>query len=125
MGKTKGQLEAEISEAVLRFEKEHIGRGPDEIRTFIVADMVLVRERGALTAAETHLAKTTEGRDLIKQIRARLVENSRMLLCSLIRDITGIEVVALHSDVCTASGERILLFCLEDNLETSLLRNKK
>ena len=29
MEKTKGQIEAEITEAVIRFEKEYMGRGPD------------------------------------------------------------------------------------------------
>ncbi|MEI7833064.1 MAG: Na-translocating system protein MpsC family protein, partial [bacterium] len=29
-GKTKGQLEAEISEAITRFEREYMGRGPEE-----------------------------------------------------------------------------------------------
>jgi uncharacterized protein YbcI len=54
--RTKGQIEAEISQAILKFEKEHIGRGPEEIRTFVVADMIVVRERGVLTPAEIHLA---------------------------------------------------------------------
>lgn len=123
MAKTKGQIEAEISNAVLRFEKEHMGRGPDDIRAFIVEDMVVVRERGVLTPAETHLAKSAEGRELIRQFRARLVENSRVLLSSLVRDITNMEVVALHSDVCTTSGERVFVFCLDGNLEASLGRS--
>lgn len=117
-------MEAEISSAILKFEKEHMGRGPDDIRTFIVEDMVVVRERGVLTPAETHLAKTAEGRDLIKQFRARLVENSQVLLGSLVRDITNMEVLALHSDVCTASGERVLVFSLDRNLEALLQRQE-
>jgi len=27
-GKTKGQIESQISEAMIRFEKEYMGRGP-------------------------------------------------------------------------------------------------
>jgi len=52
MKKTKGQLEAEISNAIIRFEKEFMGRGPDETRTFIIEDMVLILLKGVLTAAE-------------------------------------------------------------------------
>ena len=125
MMRTRGQIEAEISQAILKFEKEHIGRGPEEIRAFVVADMIVVRERGVLTPAEIHLATTSDGKELIKQFRACLVENSRMLLASMIREITGRETVALHSDVCTSSGERVLVFCLEDNLEILLERGKK
>lgn len=125
MTRTKGQIEAEISQAILKFEKEHIGRGPEEIRTFVVADMIVVRERGVLTPAEIHLATTSEGTELIKQFRACLVENSRMLLSSMVKTITSREVVALHSDVCTNSGERVLVFCLDDDVEIMPERGKK
>lgn len=125
MAKTKGQIEAEISQAILKFEKEHIGRGPEEIKTFVVADMIVVRERGVLTPAELHLATTSEGKELIKQFRACLVENSRMLLSSMVKTITSREVVALHSDVCTNSGERVLVFCLDGEVEILPDRGKK
>ena len=38
--KTQGQLEAEIADAITRFEKEHMGRGPTETRAFLLQDMV-------------------------------------------------------------------------------------
>ena len=55
--KTKGQIEADISAAITQFEKDHLGRGPKEARTFIIQDMVLIRLRGVLTPAEEKLAK--------------------------------------------------------------------
>ena len=55
LDKSKGQVEAEVSEALIKFEKEFMGRGPQETRTFIVDDMVLVRLRGVLTPAERNL----------------------------------------------------------------------
>ena len=48
--KTKGQLEAEISEAIIKFEKEYMGRGPTETKTYIIDDLVLVRLKGILTS---------------------------------------------------------------------------
>ena len=51
INKTKGQVEAEISEAIIKFEKEYMGRGPDETKTYIIGDMILVRLRGVLTPA--------------------------------------------------------------------------
>ena len=33
INKTKGQVEAEISEAIIKFEKEYMGRGPDETKS--------------------------------------------------------------------------------------------
>ena len=58
---TKGQMEAEVSNALIAFEKDHMGRGPVDVRTHIIQDMVLIRLKGVLTPAERHLAKDDEG----------------------------------------------------------------
>ena len=82
MEKTKGQIEAEITEAVIRFEKEYMGRGPVEAKTYIVDDMVLVRLKGVLSRAEQQLATTGDdvfrGRELIKQVRREALERGRI-----------------------------------------------
>ncbi|NCQ32809.1 MAG: DUF2294 domain-containing protein [Armatimonadetes bacterium] len=113
---TKGQLEAEISEALIRFEKDYMGRGPDETRTHVINDMVLVRLRGVLTPAERRLAASSDeggrGRSLIKQVRIELLEKARVLLGSLVHDLTGQQVQSLHTDISTVTGERIILFTL-------------
>ena len=74
--RSKGELEAEISQSVIRFKKEYMGRGPLTVRTYLIDDMVLVRLQGVLTAAEQKLAEVEErsrGRDLIKQMRLELI----------------------------------------------------
>jgi uncharacterized protein YbcI len=40
--KTKGQVEARISEAIIKFEKEYMGRGPDETKTYIIDDIIFI-----------------------------------------------------------------------------------
>ena len=114
--KTKGQLEAEISEAIIKFEKEYMGRGPDETKSYIIDDMILIRLRGVLTLAEKQLAKTGgygNGRTLIKQVRIQLLEKARTLLETLVYDITGKKVQSLHTDISTVTGERVIIFALE------------
>jgi uncharacterized protein YbcI len=114
--KTKGQVEAEISEAIIKFEKEYMGRGPDETKTYIIGDMVLVRLRGVLTPAEKQLAKTDDnlkGRDLIKQVRIELLEKARVLLENIILDVLGKKVITMHTDISTITGERVIIFILE------------
>ena len=114
--KTKGQLEAEISEAIIRFQKEYMGRGPEETKTTLVDDMVLVRLRGVMTLAEKKLAGTApdaHGRALIKQTRFELLEKSRAPLEAVIEDITGCKTISLHQDMSTIVGEQIILFTLD------------
>ena len=117
MSRTKGEIEAQIGEALVRFEKEYMGRGPRETRTYIVDDVVLVRLQGVLTPAEEQLAKSAEGADLIKRTRVKLLEGARVLLERIIFDITTFQVKSLHSDISTKTGERIIAFTLEGNLE--------
>jgi hypothetical protein len=51
--RTKGQVEAEISNALIRFEREQLGRGPADVRTQIIQDMVIVRMSGISPSRNT------------------------------------------------------------------------
>jgi uncharacterized protein YbcI len=118
--KTKGQIEAEISEAVTRFEKEYMGRGPLETKTYLIDDMIIVRLKGVLTKSEYRLVKSernTKARDLIKQVRIELIENGRPLLESLIKGILRRKVTSLHTDISTVTGERLIVFTLDKKPE--------
>jgi len=114
---TKGQIESQISEAIIKFEKEYMGRGPMETKTYIIKDMIFIRLKGVLTPAEEQLAKTADGSELIKKIRIKLLEGARLLLENIISDLTGYQVKSLHTDISTKTGERIIIFILEQNLE--------
>ncbi|MFM7317292.1 MAG: DUF2294 domain-containing protein [Isosphaeraceae bacterium] len=116
MKKDQAELEAEISQAIIHFEKEFMGRGPVETRTWIIDDLILVRLKKVLTPAEQQLASASEdnrGRSLIKQVRQELLERGRPMLEAIVRDVTGVGVKSLHTDISTKTGERIIVFTLE------------
>jgi uncharacterized protein YbcI len=114
--KSTGEREAEISQAVTRFEKEFMGRGPLETRTYIIDDLVVVRLKGVLTPSEMKLAETDErrGRYLVKQVRQELIDHGRPVLEAVIREVLGVEVRSLHTDISTKTGERIIVLSLSD-----------
>ena len=122
--RTKGQLEAEISRAVVKFEREYMGRGPTDIRTYLLRDLVIVRLSGILTPAEKQLVKA-EGVELLKQTRAKLLEHGRHLLKNSVEEIVGLPVTSLHSDLSTVTGERIIIFVLGSDVEKQFLDKKK
>jgi uncharacterized protein YbcI len=122
--KTKGEIEAEIAEAIVRFEMEYMGRGPKEARCSIVEDMVIVRLKGVLTAAEQQLAKSPEGVELIKKMRATLIESAKTFLSQVITDITRTKVLDIYTDISTVFGERIIVFTLESQVERTLAMKK-
>jgi uncharacterized protein YbcI len=118
--KTKGEIEAEISDAMAKFEVEYMGRGPKEVRAYIIEDMVLVRFKGVLTRAEEQLIKGADGVELIKKVRSTLIENAKPILSQVIGDITGAKVISLHMDVSTITGERVIILTLDRDLEKAL-----
>ena len=116
MKKGKGQLEAEICDAVIKFEKQYMGRGPQETKAYIIDDMVLVRLTGTLTPAEIRLADSSDrrdGRELVKRLRITLLEQGRPLLEEALEEILGVKVKSLHTDVSTITGERMVLFTFD------------
>ena len=116
-------MEAEISNALIQFEKDYMGRGPKETQTYIIDDLILVRLKGVLTPAEQQLAKNPEGMNLIKKIRSNLLEQARELLMEVIERITGLKVISLHTDISTKTGERMIIFTLNENLEARFRNN--
>jgi uncharacterized protein YbcI len=122
--KTKGEIEAEIGRAIVQFEIDYMGRGPKETRTHVIEDMVLVRLAGVLTPAEQQLTKSADGGELVKKMRSTLIEKAKPLLYQVVSDITGAKVIDLHTDISTASGERVFVFSLERDLEAQLPRRK-
>ena len=121
--KTRGQMEAEIGEALIRFEKEYLGRGPVETKTCLIDDMAVVRLKGVMTQAEHQLARSAEsskGRELIKLMRIELVERGRSLLETSLEAVTGKKVVSLHTDISTVTGERVFVFIFDAAPEFTL-----
>lgn len=120
--RTKGEIEAAISEAIVRFEIDYMGRGPKEARTHIIEDLILVRLKGMLTPAEQQLAKTLEGVELIRKVRSTIIDNAKAEFSRVITNTTGVAVRDILTDISTASGERVFIFILDQNLGKELPR---
>jgi uncharacterized protein YbcI len=115
--KTQGEIESAVCEGIGRFEQEYMGRGPKDIRTHLIGDLLVVRLQGVLTAAEQQLVNTLPaetGRGLLKQVRTQLVETARPALETMIQAIAGIQVLSLHHDISTVTGEEVILFTLAE-----------
>ena len=122
---TQGEIEAAVCEGISRFEQDYMGRGPKEIHAHVVGDLLVIRLRGVLTAAEQQLAKSLsaeKGRDLLKQVRTHLMETARPVMETMVEKATGVKVVSLHHDISTATGEEVVLFTLA---ESPILRDAK
>jgi uncharacterized protein YbcI len=122
---TKGQVEAEISDAMVRLQREQTGRGPTQAKTYIVEDMVIVRLQEVLTPAERQLTGNPHGQSLVKQFHQQMHEISRRMLERIVEDATHCRVTSIHNDVSTKTGEQVAIYVLDCNLEAALHRRAK
>lgn len=116
--KTQGQIEAAICEGMNRFEQEYMGRGPKNIHTHLIDDLLVIRLEGVLTAAEQQLVKSLpaeKGRDLLKEVRVQLIETARPALEALVQEVTDVKMVSLHHDISTLTGEELVIFTLAES----------
>ncbi len=114
---TKGQFEAKISEIISKFEVEYMGRGPKNIKTYILNDMIVARLMGILSPSEQKLTENAQGIELFKKVRASLFEGGRGYLETLITDFLDVAIVSTHSDISTKTGEKVIVIIVDGNLE--------
>jgi uncharacterized protein YbcI len=92
-----------------------MGRGPKAINAHLIGDLLIVRLRGVLTAAELQLVKSLlaeRGRDLLKQVRTHLVETARPVMEAMVEQVTEVKVLSIHHDISTLTGEELVVFTL-------------
>ena len=119
---TRGTIEAQVANAVVQFQREQHGRGPADVRVYLIGDLVLVRSTGIFTATESHLSASDEGRRLIKSARQELRAIVRPDLEALVGRMTACNVVRSYGDVDVGAAEQMEVFVLDADLEKRLLR---
>ena len=119
---TKGSLEAEIANAVVRFQREQQGRGATDVRAHIVGDLVLVRSVGIWTPVETKLVASEEGCKLVKSSRQELRSINHQEIEAIVAQIVGCEVVRSFFDVDVEAAEQVEVYVLQSDVERKLLR---
>jgi len=115
--RTRGESEDAFTKAVIKFEMEHLGRGPKEARTYFINDMILTRLSGLMSSAEAMLARDQKGQEIIKSTRRQLMEVSRPLIKQIVRDVLGVDMISMHTDMSTKTGERVIVLIVNRNLD--------
>jgi uncharacterized protein YbcI len=121
--RTKGQTEDRISKGITKLYSSIVGVGPRESRAHILKDMIIVRLRGKLLPIEERLLEGNRGVELVKDIRRSVHESTTPAMNTLIKEITGHEVMSTHSDVSTKTGELLKVFILDVDFEEELAKS--
>ena len=115
--KLKLDVEAAICQKLTMILKEQIGEQVETATAEVVDDAIIVRFKGILPPAERIMAKKEDGMELIKELKEKLIEKIKPLLEQTIKELTGAEVVDIHSSFNPETGERIEIFTLNKNLK--------
>jgi uncharacterized protein YbcI len=119
-----------------RFEQDYMGRGPTDIYVHLIGDLILVRLKGVLTAAERHLVQTLpseKGPDLLKHAEgaAKVQQFHRQLFLSAsdtlrkeIKRITGMEVREATAEVEPQTGAVVQVFTSGTMVQVFFLSGK-
>ena len=116
MSRTKGELEAELASATVKFHREQQGRGPVDVRAHLMGDLVLVRSRGIFTPTEAHLSASVEGRRLIKSARVELRSINHGEIEAIVSDIVGSPVVRSYYDLDVEAAEQVEVYIFGERL---------
>ena len=111
--KTQVEIEAAICEQTARFAQDYLGLRPRTVQAYLLPSLLVVRLQGMLTVAEQQLLLTSgtgNSRDMIKQMRVALVEAARPILVALVEETTSHQVLSLHHDLSTVTGEDVIIF---------------
>ncbi len=114
---TKGALEAELANAITKFHREQQGRGPQDVRAFVVGEMILVRCSGIFTLTESKLCVSDEGRKLIQSARRELRSINHEEIEEIVEKLCGCAVLRSYCDLSVESAEQVEVYMLERNLE--------
>lgn len=119
------QIEASISEAITKLERTQVGKAPQQVKSYIIEDMVIIRLKGILTSIEHELTKHPEGIDLIKRSRVCLVEKAQNTFKKIIRNLLNVEVIAFYADISTKIDEASMIFTLCEKVESRFKEKKR
>jgi len=119
---TKKSIEADLANAMGRFQREQHGRGAVEVRVNLIGDMVVVRSGGIFTQTETHLSASEDGRRLIRSARQELRSINRPELESIVAGIIQTGVLRSYYDIDVDHAEQIDVFIMAEDVEQRMLR---
>jgi uncharacterized protein YbcI len=109
---TAGELQAALSNAIVRIMREFYGKGAARSRTMIFDEYVFVVLEDVLTTAEMTLRNGGAG-ELVRRVRMRFEDLMTATFVGEVERLTGRTVVAYHSQVVLEPPSCFEIFVLD------------
>jgi uncharacterized protein YbcI len=93
-----GDMLARLSDEMVRAKKQFFGKGPEQAKSYMLDDLLIVVMRGGLTTAEQTMLRFGQP-DMVRQFRQLFENESTELLTGLVERTTGRAVVNYQSQI--------------------------
>lgn len=105
-----------------KWMKGQVGRGPEDVKVYLVDDMILVRLVKSLTPGEAQVATTSDGRHVVREFRNTLLRMWQPKLESLVDETMGAHAIRVYADLDTTADEWILIMVLDRKVADAVRR---
>ena len=95
---TGGDLLARLSDEMVRAKKQFFGKGPEQAKSYMLDDMLIVVMRGGLTTAEQTMLRFGR-QNLVRQFRQLFENEMTEVLTGLVEQTTGRTVINYQSQI--------------------------
>ena len=89
---------ARLSDEMVRAKKQFFGKGPEQAKSYMLDDLLIVVMRGGLTTAEETMLRFGQ-QDMVRQFRQLFENEMTELLTGLVERTTGRAVVNYQSQI--------------------------
>jgi uncharacterized protein YbcI len=93
-----GDMLARLSDEMVRAKKQFFGRGPEQAKSYMLDDMLIVVMRGGLTTAEQTMLRFGR-QNMVRQFRQLFENEMTDVLTALVEETTGQKVINYQSQV--------------------------
>jgi len=114
-----GDMLARLSDEMVRAKKEFFGKGPEEAKSYMLDDMLIVVMRGGLTTAEQTMLRFGR-QNLVRQFRQLFENEMTDLLTGLVEETTGRKVVNYQSQIMFDPNIVVEMFVFEQPREDGI-----
>jgi uncharacterized protein YbcI len=114
------QVSDTIARALTRWMKGQVGRGPEDVKVYLVDDMILVRLAKCLTPGEAQVATSGDGRHAVGEFRKTLIRMWQPRLERLVYETLGAQAIRLYVDLDTTADELILIMVLDGKISDAV-----
>ena len=121
MDKPNLTMAQQIAQAASAFEQQRTGHVPKSVTVVLSDDTLVVTLHGALSPAETALAKSPAGAAQVQDFHRQLFANASDSLRQEIKRITGVEVREATAEVEPTTGTVVGVFTTGTTVQVYLL----